>query len=80
MKRTFPNYNAKTYRSPREIFQWSEATGIPLKVYENFDGGGWNFNIVEFLDRAELDRFRQEFDVFDRAWIEIENGRHQDIE
>ena len=77
MKRTYPNYNVKSRTPAKEIFVWSERRGIRLRLYDNFDGGGWNFYIVEFLNPADLNEFIQEVDVFDEPWIENENGHER---
>ena len=70
MSRRYPNYNVRTRASLRTIRDWRDQSCCDMKVFENFDGGGFNFFIVEFMNPGELDAFMEEFDTIGRSWVE----------
>ena len=63
-EKIFVNYNVR-YTEPdaSKPRAWAKIRDIRLKIFENFDGGGFNFYICEFetLDNATL--FRTDFSI-----------------
>jgi hypothetical protein len=59
----FLNYNVR-YRDRMEaVYAWRETTQIPVKVFENFDGGGFNYYICEFETLGDAEAFRTHFKI-----------------
>jgi len=74
------NYNARTREPLRAIFKWRDGHGVQMRVFENYDGGGFNYYIVEFPARADLDRFMLAFPVVGRPWAEDGQSRHMELD
>ena len=70
------NYNVRVFVDLAEIRTWSDETGIVIKVFDSYDGGGWTGYIVEFETRAGLDRFCNKFSPLGRPWGEDADGKH----
>lgn len=64
---SYANYNVRvrcTFDSPlNDYVQWVKQQGFPLKVFENYDGGGYNFHIFEFQEIAHARVFMLAFDI-----------------
>jgi len=41
-----------------------------MKVFENFDGGGFNHYIVEFRRAEDLIAFMDQIETTGRSWVE----------
>ena len=73
---SFVNYNVKYRSSLEEVRKWRDEANIPVRVFENFDGGGFNFYICEFDTLADAERFRQDFKLTgDPLWGEDAAGK-----
>jgi hypothetical protein len=73
---SFVNYNVKYRSSLEAVTKWRDEANIPVRVFENFDGGGFNFYICEFDTLADAERFRQDFKLTgDPLWGEDAEGK-----
>ncbi len=70
------NYNVKYRSSVEAAKKWGNETHIPVRVFENFDGGGFNYYICEFDTLAAAERFQQDFKLKgDPVWGEDADGK-----
>lgn len=76
-KRLFVNYNVRYCGETAEAFAWAEARNTHLKIFTDFDGGGFNFYICEFetLDSALLFRTDFSVDANKSLWAEDAEGK-----
>ena len=76
-KRSFVNYNVRYYGETAEAFAWAETRNMRLKIFTDFDGGGFNFYICEFeiLDNAILFRTDFSIDADKSLWAEDVEGK-----
>jgi len=72
----YPNYNVRVYRDGERLRGWCRGQGIPVRVYESFDGGGFNFYIFEFESLEHARRFVRRFDITGEndVWLEAAKG------
>ena len=79
--RLYPNYNVKVGPNLRLCRNWCRANDIGVRVFENVDGGGWNFFIFEFTTRVDAEAFAARFGIRDEnsLWVESEQGEIQYI-
>lgn len=70
------NYNVKYRSSVEAVKKWGNETNISVRVFENFDGGGFNYYICEFDTLAAAERFQQDFKLKgDPVWGEDADGK-----
>jgi hypothetical protein len=70
------NFNVKCRSSLESVRKWGDEANIPVRFFENFDGGGFNYYICEFDTLADAERFRQDFKLTgDRLWGEDAEGK-----
>ena len=73
---SFKNYNVRYHGDTVVAYAWAEAKNMSLKIFQNYDGGGFNFYICEFetLDAAVL--FCTDFSIGDdrAVWAEDDGG------
>ena len=74
--RRYPNFNVRV-RSDLHIHRnWCRANEVSVRVFENFDAGGWNFFIFEFGSLEDAKAFATRFEIHDEdsLWIESRQG------
>jgi hypothetical protein len=70
------NYNVKYRSSVEAVKKWGDEANIPVRVFEKFDGGGFNYYICEFDTFAAAERFQQDFKLKgDPVWGEDADGK-----
>ena len=70
-------YNTRNYgvlAQIDEISRWCRANGTPVKVFENFDGGGFCFFILEFATQEHLDAFCKHDPTHTHKWIQHDDA------
>lgn len=74
---SYPNFNVRVYSGLRKCRDWCRAQNICIRVFENFDGGGFNFYIFEFKLLEQAQTFAAHFDINDELsiWIEKEGKK-----
>ena len=79
--RFYPNFNVKVYSDQRSHRNWCRAHDIDVRVFDNFDGGGWNFYIFEFATMNDAEFFAARFKITGQGslWIETRDGEIQYI-
>ncbi len=72
------NYNVKVGAFPDRFTAWCGDNGIPVRVFCNMDGDGFNFIIMEFQELAHARRFMDRFGINGegRLWAEGVDGGH----
>lgn len=72
----YVNYNVRYTGNLEDVLEWSRAMTVPVKIFENFDGGGFNFYIFEFGDLEDAEFFCNDFQIKgDRTlWAEDSQG------
>lgn len=80
-KLAFRNFNVRFTGESDEAHRWAETHNRTLKVFTNFDGGGFNFYICEFLNLADAEQFLLAFPCHtdDKIWAEDTEGKIHDI-
>lgn len=75
-----PNYNVRVYNPDAGHRQWCQDRDIPIALFINYDGGGYNFHIFEFQALEHATAFMAAFEIQGerRLWAEDENGKHYD--
>ena len=73
------NFNTKTYYDSKDL-EWLRASGIPVRVFDSYDGGGPNGLIIEFETLDGLKTFLQERGHGRKCWIEHEDDQVEYIE
>lgn len=70
----YPNFNVRVYSGLRKCRDWCRVQNIWVRVFENFDGGGFNFYIFEFKSLERARGFAAHFDINGERsiWIEKE--------
>lgn len=71
------NYNVRYYDGLDAVRTWRDTTQISVTVFENFDGGGFNYYICEFQTLEDACAFRRHFGIKEHntLWIEDVDGR-----
>lgn len=71
------SYNVRYREGLDAVLTWRDTTGISVIVFENFDGGGFNYYICEFTTLKDAWVFRRHFGIEgrDTLWTEDVNGR-----
>lgn len=71
------NFNVRCREAPKAALAWGLENNAHIKVFENFDGGGFNCYICEFKTLEEACVFRRHFGIEGRntLWIEDVEGR-----
>ena len=74
--RPFVNYNVRYHDRPAQAFEWAKGKDIPLKMFQNYDGGGFNFYICEFATLESAQLFRNDFAISGARslWAEHTDG------
>jgi hypothetical protein len=74
--RLYPNFNVRVYSDLHTHRNWCRANDVDVRVFENFDGGGWNYFIFEFTSLENAKAFAIRFGIQDEdsLWIEIAQG------
>ena len=74
--RRYPNFNVKVHSDLRTHRNWCRANEVSVRVFENFDGGGWNFFIFEFGSLEDAKAFAIRFGIQDEdsLWVETRQG------
>lgn len=70
------NFNVRYYDRLDAVRKWRDTTQISVTVFENFDGGGFNFYICEFQTLEDACVFRRHFGIKEHntLWIEDVDG------
>jgi len=73
----YPNHNVRVYTELREGRDWCQEQEVPVRVFTNFDGGGFNFYIFEFQLLEDARAFAKHLDIRGERsiWIEDENQK-----
>lgn len=71
----FVNYNVRYYSELGPVRLWREAAEIPMKAFENFDGGGFNFYICEFETLEHAETFRDHFQIHGEKTLWAEDAK-----
>lgn len=71
------SYNVRYREGLDAVRAWRDTTGISVTVFENFDGGGFNYYICEFTTLEDAHVFRRHFGIKEHntLWIEDGDGR-----
>ena len=74
--RHYPNFNVRVYSDLHTHRNWCRANDIDVRVFENSDGGGWNFFIFEFGSLEDAKAFATRFGIQDEdsLWVEPRQG------
>ena len=74
--RRYPNFNVRVHADLHTHRNWCRARDMNVRVFENFDAGGWNFFIFEFVSLEEAKAFATRFEIHDEdsLWIEPRQG------
>lgn len=70
MSQRYPNYNVRTRVSLRAICDWRDQSGCAIRIFENFDGGGFNYYIIEFKTMECMRAFMDQFEIIGESWVE----------
>ena len=75
--RLYPNFNVSVCSDLHKHRNWCRANDVDVRVFENSDGGGWNFFIFEFtsLENAKAFAIRFRIQDEDSLWIETAQGK-----
>ena len=75
--RLYPNFNVRVYSDLHTHRNWCRANDVDVRVFENFDGGGWNYFIFEFTSLENAKAFAIRFGIQDEdsLWIETAQGK-----
>lgn len=68
------NYNVRYNDGLEAVRTWRDATQISVTVFENFDGGGFNFYICEFQTLEDAGVFRRHFGIKEHNTLWVEDG------
>lgn len=68
------NFNVRTMEDLSKIRAWRDKFGYEVSAYMNFDGGGFNYFIVEFLSEDALNSFIENFSIYGEPWAEDAEG------
>jgi hypothetical protein len=70
--RFYPNYNMRVCSEQRVRRNWCRASDIEVCVFENYDGGGFNFCIIEFTSMNHAETCAEQFNITgeNSLWIE----------
>ena len=73
----YPNFNVRVYSDLHTHRNWCRANDVDVRVFENFDGGGWNYFIFEFTSLENAKAFAIRFGIQDEdsLWIETAQGK-----
>ncbi|MEI8316261.1 MAG: hypothetical protein WCG79_12540, partial [Verrucomicrobiota bacterium] len=71
------NYNARSNDSSDIV--WCRNKGLPVRVFDDYDGGGSLGYIVEFQALDDLKVFVAERKISGRCWIEHPDGKTEDL-
>jgi len=72
-ERFYPNYNVRIsfIFDLEEGYAWCRGQGIPVRTFVNMDGGGMNYDILEFESLEHVLRFARHFDIdTEDIWVE----------
>ena len=74
--RLYPNFNVRVYSDLHTHRNWCRANDVGVRVFENSDGGGWNFFIFEFVSLEDAKAFAIRFGIQDEdsLWVETAQG------
>lgn len=74
--RRYPNFNVRVYSDLHTHRNWCRANDVEVRVFENFDGGGWNFFIFEFVSQEDAKAFAIRFGIQEEhsLWVEPWQG------
>lgn len=74
----FVNYNVKAYNSLDEFRRWRDEYKIQLRVFDNYDGSGWNYFICEFQTLEHAQAFMKHFNITGdrKLWAEDKDGHN----
>jgi len=80
--RRYPNFNVRVYSDLNTHRNWCRANDVDVRVFENYDGGGWNFFIFEFISQEDAETFAIQFGIQEvhSLWVEPCQGEIQYIE
>ena len=76
MNSTRDNYNTRTNDS--SDIAWCRNKGLLVRVFDDYDGGGWLGYIVEFQTLDDLKVFVTERKISSRCWIEHADGKPEE--
>ncbi|MBE7496859.1 MAG: hypothetical protein HS117_18105 [Verrucomicrobiaceae bacterium] len=70
------SFNVRYRGSPDAALAWGRENKVHIKLFENFDGGGFNHYICEFATLMDASGFRSHFDIEgdNTLWIEDVSG------
>lgn len=72
-ERFYPNYNVRISYDfvLDEGYAWCRGQGIPVRTFVNMDGGGMNFDILEFETLEHVLDFARHFNIdTEDIWVE----------
>ena len=74
--RHYPNFNVRVYSDLHAHRNWCRANDVDVRVFENSDGGGWNFFIFEFKRQEDAETFATRFEIQEEnsLWMETAQG------
>jgi hypothetical protein len=74
--RRYPSFNVRVHSDLRTHRNWCRANEVSVTVFENFDGGDWNFFIFEFGSLEDAKAFAIRFGIQDEdsLWVEPRQG------
>jgi hypothetical protein len=73
--RFYPNYNVRVYSGQRVSRNWCRASDIDVRVFENYEGGGFNFYIFEFTTMDHAKGFAEQFKITGETSLWIEDAK-----
>lgn len=71
----YPNFNVKVCSDLHTHRNWCRANDVDVRVFENSDGGGWNFFIFEFTSLEDAEAFAIRFGIQDEDSLWVETGQ-----
>ena len=73
---SFATYNVRVYFPGPEHMAWCNSHNMHAKLFVNYDGGGYNFNIFEFIKIEDAKEFMLQFDISGEhmLWAEDTQG------
>jgi hypothetical protein len=75
--RFYPNYNMRVCSEQRVRRNWCRASDIEVRVFENYDGGGFNFYIFEFTSMDHAKTFAEQFNITGENSLWIEDAKKE---
>jgi hypothetical protein len=67
----------RVYSEQRIPRNWCRASDIEVRVFENYDGGGFNFYIFEFTSMDHAKTFAEQFNITGENSLWIEDAKKE---